>query len=84
MARWQSTSQGRCSNMDVVDFARRVYKITREREEDIVDLMASGAAKDWEHYQSLVGGLRGLSLVRNEVQALLEKNTDDVEDTLSS
>jgi hypothetical protein len=70
--------------MDVVDFARRVYKMVREREDDITDLMASGAAKDWEHYQSLVGELRGLSLVRIEMRALLEKTTDDVEDTLSS
>jgi hypothetical protein len=48
--------------MDVVDFARVVYKRLREREQVIADALASGSARDWEQYQSLVGEIRGLTL----------------------
>jgi hypothetical protein len=70
--------------MDVVDFARVVYKRLREREQDIADALASGTAKDWEQYQSLVGEIRGLTYAREEFRALLEQNADDVEDIISS
>ena len=70
--------------MDVVDFARHIYKRLREREQDIADALASGSAKDWEQYQSLVGEIRGLTYAREEFRALLEKNADDVEDFISS
>jgi len=67
--------------MDVVSFARHVYKLIAEREEDISSLLSSGAAKDWEQYQSLVGEVRGLSFVRNEIKSLLENYTEDDEFT---
>lgn len=65
--------------MDVVSFARHVYRLIKEREEDISSMLSSGAPKDWEHYQSLVGEVRGLSFVREEVKALLENHTEDDE-----
>jgi len=70
--------------MDVVDFAKYMYKKIREREEGIADALAHGSAKDWEQYQSLVGEIRGLAYAREELKALLEKNADDVEDLISS
>ena len=69
--------------MDVVSFARHVYKLIEEREEDISSMLASGAPKDWEHYQSMVGEIRGLSFIRNEIKSLLENYTDDDEFTSS-
>jgi hypothetical protein len=65
--------------MDVVSFARHMYKLIAEREQDISSLLSSGAAKDWEQYQSLVGEVRGLSFIRNEIKSLLENHTDDGE-----
>jgi len=70
--------------MDVVDFARYVYKQLKDRESDITEMLASGGPRDWEQYQSLVGELRGLSYARDEMKALLENHTDDVEDFVSS
>ncbi len=65
--------------MDVVSFARHVYKLIAEREQDIGSLLSSGSAKDWEQYQSLVGEIRGLSFIRSEIKSLLENYTDDDE-----
>lgn len=62
--------------MDVVDFARRVYKSLGEREEDIKEMLASGSPRNWEQYQSLVGELRGVAFAREEMRALLEHNSD--------
>jgi hypothetical protein len=70
--------------MDVVDFASRVYKLLREREEYIKDLLATDGLPNWEEYKKLVGELRGLSYASAEIKALLEKNADYDEETLSS
>lgn len=40
--------------------------------------------KDWEQYKMSVGEIRGLSLAREEIKTLLERNVDDVEDFISS
>lgn len=63
--------------MDVVDFARHMYKLLGEREEDIKEMLAAGAPKNWEQYQSLVGETRGIAFAREEIKALLEKHSDD-------
>jgi|TARA_S200002703_G_scaffold28099_2_gene23959 hypothetical protein len=70
--------------MDVVDFAKYVYRLLREREEDIARSLANGSAKDWETYKMMVGEIRGLSFAKEEIKSLLEKNADDVEDLISS
>lgn len=70
--------------MDVVDFARYMYKVLREREQDITNALANDAPKDWEHYKMMVGEIRGLSYAINELKALLENNAEDVEDLISS
>ena len=70
--------------MDVVDFAKHVYKLLRDRENDIKEVLVSGSLRDWDQYQSLVGEVRGLAFARDEMRALLENHTDDVEDIISS
>lgn len=70
--------------MDVVDFARYMYKLLRERENDLSAALASGSAQDFEQYKLTVGEIRGLSFAREELKALLEKTADDVEEALSS
>ena len=57
--------------MDVVDFARYMYKVLREREQDIANALANGAAKDWEQYKMMVGEIRGIVYAREEFKALL-------------
>tara|TARA_R100000951_G_scaffold86159_1_gene73887 strand:+ start:33 stop:245 length:213 start_codon:yes stop_codon:yes gene_type:complete len=70
--------------MDVVDWTKYIYKKLEEREKDISVALASGAVKDWEQYKMSVGEIRGLSLAREEIKSLLERNVDDVEDLISS
>ena len=70
--------------MDLVDFSTYMYKLLREREQDIASALAHDAAKDWEQYKLMVGEIRGLTYAREEIKALLEKNADDVEDLISS
>lgn len=62
--------------MDVVDFAKHVYKNIREREEDLAQYLVSGGPKDWEQYKMTVGELQGLSFAADEIRALLEKSVD--------
>ena len=70
--------------MDLVDFSTYMYKLLREREQDIASALGNDAAKDWEHYKLMVGEIRGLAYAREEIKALLERNADDVEDLISS
>ena len=70
--------------MDVVDLAKHLYKKLEEREKDIANDLSLGAVKDWEQYKMSVGEIRGLSLAREEIKTLLERNVDDGEDFISS
>ena len=70
--------------MDGIALASYLYKVLREREQELADALANDVAKDWEHYKSLVGEIRGLSYARSELKTLLENNAEDVEDLISS
>ena len=70
--------------MDVVDFARSMYKLLRERELDLTQALAAGSVQSWDQYKMTVGEIRGLSFAREEMKALLEKTADDAEDIISS
>ena len=70
--------------MDVVELAKHLYKKIEERQNDISNALSSGSVQNWEQYKMSVGEIRGLSLARSEIKALLEKNVDDVEDFISS
>lgn len=70
--------------MDVVDFARRMYKLLRQREDELTELLANDGALNWEHYKTVVGEIRGLAYAQDEMKALLEKTASDVEDIISS
>ena len=78
------TGEKHINLMDGVDLAKYMYKVLREREQDIASALAHDAAKDWEQYKLMVGEIRGLTYAREEIKALLERNADDVEDLISS
>ena len=69
--------------MDIVQFSQALYKVLRERENDLRDQLAYGAAQDYEQYRSMVGELQGVSFAIAEIKSLLEKSEDDVEDLLT-
>ena len=70
--------------MDLVDVATYMYKLLREREQDIASVLAHDAAKDWESYKLMVGEIRGLAYAREEFKSLLERTVDDDEDFIST
>jgi hypothetical protein len=70
--------------MDVVQFSQALYKAMREREIDLRDQLANGAAQNYEQYRSMVGELQGIAFTIDEIKTLLETTEDDVEDLLAS
>lgn len=70
--------------MDVVQFSQALYKVLRERENDLRDQLANGTAQTYEQYRSMVGELQGVSFSIEEIKALLEKSEDDVESIIGS
>jgi len=70
--------------MDVVQFSQSLYKVLRNRENDLRDQLANGAVQNFEQYRSVVGELQGVTFATEEIKALLEKSEDDVEDLLAS
>tara|TARA_R100001594_G_scaffold146750_2_gene198611 strand:+ start:6280 stop:6492 length:213 start_codon:yes stop_codon:yes gene_type:complete len=70
--------------MDIVDFSKYLYNKLEEREKDLVLALSHGSVQSWEQYKMTVGEIRGLSLAREEIKALLENNADYDEDTLRS
>ena len=70
--------------MDVVSLSKALYKVLRERESDIVEMVATGSPANWEQYQSMVGEIRGLAFAREALRALLESKTEDALEALSS
>lgn len=70
--------------MNVVVFAKAMYKQLDERRETLAEQLVLGAASSIEQYRQLVGEIQGLDYARETLKALLEKSDDDVEDTLRS
>ena len=72
------------NTMDIVVFAKALYKDLRERREDLSAMLTAGTIQNWEQYKQVVGEIRGLETAIESIKALLERTEDDVEDTLSS
>jgi len=70
--------------MNVVVFAKAMYKQLDERREMLADQLVLGAATNLEQYRQVVGEIQGLDYARESLKSLLEKSDDDVEDTLRS
>ena len=70
--------------MDVVVFAKAMYKQINEHRDIIAEQLVLGAATSIEQYRQLVGEIQGLDYARETLKALLGKTDDDVEDTLRS
>jgi len=69
--------------MDIVQFSQALYKVLRQRENDLRDQLANGIAQNYEQYRSMVGELQGIATAIDEIKTLLEKSEEDVEDLLT-
>jgi len=63
--------------MDVVAFAKHVYKQLQEREQELSSALVAGTPKDWESYKTIVGEIQGLSFAQDEIRTLLENSSYD-------
>ena len=63
--------------MDIVDFSQKLYKLLKEREDDIIITLTTGAVQNHEQYKQLVGELQRLSYTRDQIKSLLEGKIDD-------
>lgn len=59
--------------MDEVYFADAVLRIVRERRQSVVDLLIYDNVKNMEQYRELMGNLKALDHVEQELKGLLEK-----------
>ena len=49
------------------------YKLIRSRKHEIGEAMIYGGVKNQEHYQGLVGEVRGLQMVEDRMTEILKK-----------
>ena len=60
--------------MDEIDFVKTRI---REKLNQIADHMANGGCADYEQYQNLVGGIKGLGFVEEIIEDIdAKRNTD--------
>ena len=59
--------------MDEVYFAEAVFRIIKERRQAIYDLLIYDNVKNMEQYRELMGNLKSLDHVEQELKGLLDK-----------
>ena len=55
----------------------QIYKLIRSRKHEIGEQMLYGGVKDIDHYHGLVGEVRGLQMVEDEMTRILKKVESD-------
>lgn len=55
----------------------QLYKLIRSRKHEIGEQMIYGGVKDIPHYQGLVGEVRGLQMIEDEMDKILTKAESD-------
>ena len=65
--------------MDEIYIAEAVFRIIRERRQNIVDQMQYGNVKSQEQYRELMGNLDALNHVEQELKGLLDKQERSVD-----
>jgi hypothetical protein len=51
----------------------KLYKIIRERKQEIGESMLYGNVKSMEHYRQLVGNVESLQMIEDTIKDILEK-----------
>ena len=59
--------------MDEIYFAEAVFRIIRERRHGVQDLLIYDNVSNMEQYRELMGNLKALDHVEQELKGLLEK-----------
>jgi len=59
--------------LDQIYFAEAVFRIIKERRQAVQDLLLYDNVKNMEQYRELMGNLKSLDHVEQELKGLLEK-----------
>ncbi len=51
----------------------RILKFNRQRRAELTQVVASGGAKNMEHYRHLIGSLETLAIVEDELKQILSE-----------
>ena len=65
--------------MDEIFIADSVFKIIRERRQNVSDILGGDNIRDMEHYKKLMGILDGLNYIQQELKSLLEKQERSID-----
>ena len=65
--------------MDEVYFAEAVFRIVKERRQAIYDLLIYDNVSSMEQYRELMGNLKALDHVEQELKSLLDKQEQNDE-----
>ena len=65
--------------MDPIDLVNEIRKIISEKRMDISDVILTGGVEDYTNYSNLVGQLKSLDYVEQEVRDFLQKRRIDVD-----
>ncbi len=65
--------------MDEIFIAEAVFRMIRERRQDIVDAMQFNNVKSMEQYRELIGNLDALNHVEQELKSLLDKQERSID-----
>ena len=59
--------------MDVIDLIEELNKIIKTKRQDIADVLLTGGVENYSNYQNLVGQLKSLDYIEQEVKDFLQK-----------
>ena len=59
--------------MDVLDLIEELNKIIKTKRQDIADILLTGGVENYSNYQNLVGQLKSLDHIEQEVKDFLQK-----------
>tara|TARA_R100000951_G_scaffold107084_1_gene102150 strand:+ start:4146 stop:4343 length:198 start_codon:yes stop_codon:yes gene_type:complete len=58
--------------MDALHLAEYLYKGIRERDLRLKDKLSDGSISSWEEYRYVVGEIRGMSYVEDEIKTAMK------------
>ena len=59
--------------MTEIYLAEAVFRVIRERRNILQDALVFGEVKNMEHYREIIGGLKSLEHIEQELKSLLDK-----------
>ena len=65
--------------MDEIFIAEAVFRMIRERRQNVVDAMQFNNVKSMEQYRELIGNLDALNHVEQELKGLLDKQERSID-----